>query len=276
MTDTHDALRTRRAPLEYWFVRAQSDALAFLVDFIVRRRQGTAEIRLSYWVRGIGRVTHDVANVWVDLPAGVRVGTSVFDGASTSGASNEVSWDLRFAPGRWLDPGRAAAPLRIFDMRIASAPGSRVTGSVIVDGEPFAFDEATGVVSHYWGVRLPDRWTWLSLNTEALDAEALIAHTRVWRTPLRVPVGYTYLRDAGEARYVISPLTGAAWATGSADAITVSSWRPFGRGASIAATRGSASTNDLGEGITQTLVADALIDGQRVPGRMGLETRGWP
>ena len=275
MTAAYHALRARGAPLEYWFVRAQNDTLAFLVDFIIRRKQGTAEIRSSYWVRGKGRVAHDVSRTWEDLPAGLRIGTSLFDATSTSGRSNEVSWDLRFAPGRWLEPGRAAAPLRIFDMQIASAPGSRLSGSVTVAGEAFTFDDSPGVVSHYWGVRLPDRWCWLSLNTDAVAAEALVAYTRVWRTPLRLPIGYTYVRDALETRYVISPLTGAARATGPGAAINVRSWRPFGRGSSITATQGLTSANDVGEGITQSLVADGLVDGQRVAGRMGLETRGW-
>ena len=40
-----DDMATRGAPLEYWFARLDTADLSFLVDFIVRRRVGTAEIR---------------------------------------------------------------------------------------------------------------------------------------------------------------------------------------------------------------------------------------
>ena len=42
-------LASRGAPLEYWFAKVHAPGLAFLVDLIVRRGVGAAEIRLSYW-----------------------------------------------------------------------------------------------------------------------------------------------------------------------------------------------------------------------------------
>ena len=52
------------APLEYWFFKLQAGPLAFLVDFIIRRHIGQAEVRISLWVRGQGRVLRTSADSW--------------------------------------------------------------------------------------------------------------------------------------------------------------------------------------------------------------------
>jgi hypothetical protein len=51
-----DDLVTRSTALEYWFVKVHAGDLAFLVDYIVRRAPGRAEVRVSLWTRGRPRV----------------------------------------------------------------------------------------------------------------------------------------------------------------------------------------------------------------------------
>jgi len=269
-------LRTRGAPVEYWFLKVNGTGLAFLADFIVRRARPAAEIRLSYWVRGAGRVHHDVRESWEIDGSTVRIGDGVFTDTATSGVSGDVRWDLRYRLGpRWLDPGGLGAKLLAFDTQIVLSPGARVSGEVIVGGEKFAFDDAPAVACHYWSRRLPDRWVWLSANTRDLDVEALFSRTRVGRLPWpRLSVAYVYVADATSTRYVISPLNGIARATGTADEIRVRTWSPRGSIA-VRVSRNGAANNDIGEGITQTLLADASVDGHELRGCVGLETRGW-
>jgi hypothetical protein len=68
-----DDFGTRGAPLEYWFLKFNQGRLAFLVDFIIRRRQHQAEVRLSLWVDGTGRVEHAFSSSWRANPTTVTV-----------------------------------------------------------------------------------------------------------------------------------------------------------------------------------------------------------
>ena len=68
-----DDFETREAPLEYWFLKFNQGRLAFLVDFIIRRRQHQAEVRLSLWVDGNGRVEHAFSSSWRANPTKVTV-----------------------------------------------------------------------------------------------------------------------------------------------------------------------------------------------------------
>ena len=85
---TRRALATRGAPFEYWYLKVNAGDLAFLVDFIVRRTTGRAEIRLSYWVRRAAHIVHETHERWeADGPA-VRVGEATFDDGATRGTSS--------------------------------------------------------------------------------------------------------------------------------------------------------------------------------------------
>ena len=64
-----DAFSPRpNAHLDYWFWKFHVGDLAFLVDLIVRRQTGLAEVRVSQWLRGVGRVVHDETQRLVDEP----------------------------------------------------------------------------------------------------------------------------------------------------------------------------------------------------------------
>src|SRR5690348_12279840 len=110
MPGLNDDMSTRSAPLEYWFARLDTADLSFLVDFIVRRRVGTAEIRVSAWIRGRGRVARTVTRSWTASGANVTVGD---DGTLTAdksrGRVNDIGWDLTWD----VDEARVAprAPL---------------------------------------------------------------------------------------------------------------------------------------------------------------------
>ncbi len=129
----------------------------------------------------------------------------------------------------------------------------------------FRVSNVPGLVSHYWGRRLPDRWWWVSANRfedSDVAVEALFARTRIWNSA-RVPMyaGYLWIEHLGVVQQVIHPLNGLIRVEGSPESFTLRA-RRLGRPAIIV--RCSAVMNsysDLGEGIKQTLLGNCLIDG---------------
>ena len=114
------ALAARRAPLEYWFIKLNAPDLAFLADLIIR--PAGAEIRLSVWVDGSGRVIRASGTPEVST-AGARIGESVIGAYASAGTAAGVTWDLRYEIGPvWVDPGRMVRALRPFDLELVSAP----------------------------------------------------------------------------------------------------------------------------------------------------------
>src|SRR3954465_9488265 len=73
-----DDFAGRLAPLEYWFLKVVSGDLAFLVDWIVRKDAGEAEVRVSLWVRGHGRVVRDTAQTWRVRGSTVEIADACF------------------------------------------------------------------------------------------------------------------------------------------------------------------------------------------------------
>jgi hypothetical protein len=74
MPDPVNEFASRGAPLEYWFWKVNKGTLAFLVDFIIRRRTGRAEVRVSLWVDGRGRVERIDSDSWSADAANLRIG----------------------------------------------------------------------------------------------------------------------------------------------------------------------------------------------------------
>jgi hypothetical protein len=71
-------------------------------------------------------------------------------------------------------------------MQLLSCPQARFQGSVRVGQERFAISDASGMLCHYWGVRLPARWCWVSasnLGGEAGAVEAIVLRSRLWGLP---------------------------------------------------------------------------------------------
>lgn len=270
--DATTALAARHAPLEYWFLKLNVPGLAFLVDLIAR--PSDAEVRLSYWVDGRGHVVHEpFARASTD-GATARVGENTLGLAASSGAAGTVEWRLRYVVGpRVVDPGQFTRLLRPFDLELVSLPGTRFDGEVIVDGRRFAIDGAPGLVAHYWGARLPPHWHWVSVNTADLDVDGVVSDSRIWGSPVTMRAGYLYVADGQHRRMVISPLTGLVRAREHGHELTISATAPSMGRLTARFTADPAQRNDLGMGISQTLVGDCEIAGRRIAGTAGIERR---
>ncbi len=273
-------LAMRGNPLEYWFFRLNAGSLAFLVDFIIRRSLGIAEMRVSFWVDGLGRVERLSSPTWLARGARVDIAECTFDQHGSRGRVADIEWDLRqelgssriyptVPPTRWLHP---------FDMEIASRPRARFSGQVRVAGVRFPCEDVPGLVSHYWGRRLPDSWWWISANLfedTDLAVEALLARTRVWNAArLAMNAGYLWIEDQGRRQLVIHPLNGLIRIAGTPESFTLEARRPGRPGFALRCSASPNTYNDLGEGIQQTLLGTCLIQGMGAArGTAGLEVR---
>jgi hypothetical protein len=276
MTD----LTVRGSPLEYWFFRLNTGPLAFLVDFIIRRRLGAAEMRVSLWVDGVGRVERLNSTAWRTERETVDAAECTIGPQRTTGRVDDVEWDLDLELGSSrIDP--AVPPVRLlhpFDMEIASRPRAKFTGQLTVGDRMFPCVDVPGLVSHYWGRRLPDRWWWISANLfedNDVAVEALFARTRVWNSA-RVPMnaGYLWIEHRGAVQQVIHPLNGLIRVEGSQEAFSLRARRLGRPGITVRCTAVPSSYSDLGEGIKQTLLGDCLIEGiGEARGTAGLEFR---
>jgi hypothetical protein len=276
-----DDFASRAAPLEYWFWKFHAGDLAFLVDFILRRRTDQAEVRVSLWVRGEGRVEHLVSRSWSADTNTVSVGDQRLTPSGSTGAAADISWDLRWQPGEPLVDPRPGflGPMHPFDMELLLRPAARFSGVVTVAGERFDVVDVPGLLTHYWGRRLARSWCWISA-TEFEDAperrvEVLIARSGLWgRDPLVLPFAYLWTTDGQRSELTISPVTGLIRQREVSNGIAMDMVRINGRRHRLSCTAGADTFNDLGEGIRQTLLAELIFDGHRaVAGRTGLEFR---
>jgi hypothetical protein len=278
-----DDLGSRGAPIEYWFLKFNLEDLAFLVDFIVRGDRDHGEMRLSLWVDGRGRVEHASFPAWSTETPFVTIGDCVLGADSSRGAVADVEWDLSYEPG----PARVhpAVPpvtwLHPFDTEIINRPGARFTGTVRVGDRRFTVPETPGLVSHYWGRRLMDRWLWISANQfdqPGFALEASVGWTRLWGLPApSMRIAYLWLQTPDFSHFVKSPVNGAIRVAGRSDEFTVSSRSITGRTIHLSCKAPMDSFNDLGEGIRQTLLGTCAIEGlATASGTAGLEWRQWP
>jgi hypothetical protein len=273
-------LAAQGSPLEYWFFRLNAGPLAFLVDFIVRRSMGNAEVRVSLALDGGGLVEQLDAATWVATGDRVVIGECTFDGEGSKGRVGDIEWDLRQELGgsriypqpppiRWLHP---------FDMEIVSRPRARFSGLVRVGAVIVPCAEVPGLVSHYWGRRLPDSWWWISANLfEDGDfaVEGLLAHTRFWSmAPIAMDTGYLWVEAHGRRHLVIHPLNGLIRIEGTPETFTLRARRLARPDFSLRCSAASDAYVDLGEGIRQTLLGTCVIEGMgKARGTAGLEFR---
>jgi hypothetical protein len=274
----------RRAPLEYWFFKFNSGPLAFLVDFIAWRRRQQAEVRLSLWVGDTGRVERTVAPTWRSTGTTTAIAGCELGWLASSGAVADVEWDLAYEAGPVrIDP--APQPLKLLrplDMQLLSRPQARFNGTVRVGDELFTVADAAGMLCHYWGRRLPDRWYWISCNHVAADAgdgavEAMVLHSRLWgMAHTGLDAGYLFLDQGDGTRLMISPLNGLLRVTGRWHDFQLTA-RPFSGGQSVRLDCSAPPEryNDLGQGIRQTLLGTCKVNGViAASGSAGLEMRG--
>jgi len=278
-----DAFTPREAALEYWFWTFHAGDLAFLTDFIVRRRTGEGEIRISLWVRGQGRVEHFRTAEWSADSKRITIGDGPLAPDGSTGAVDDIAWNLRWSTGEQAispTPGLSgrANPL---DMKFLLRPDARFDGFVRIGGETFAVAKEPGSFTHYWGRRLPDQWLWISATRfeghPEQRLEAAIGRSRLWgRFPMPTPISYVWITDGGRSELTVSPLNGLVRKRRDGDTIAIDVRRWNGQRHRITCRAGT-SQNDLGEGIRQTLLGELTLDGlSAVAGTVGIETRGWP
>ena len=278
-----DDFESRGAPLEYWFFKFNHGHLAFLVDFITRRRQQQAEVRLSLWVRGNGRVERACSPSWRTNYTTVAIAGCELGPQASRGAVADIEWQLDYEAGpARIDP--APGPLKVLrpmDMQLLSRPQARFQGSVRVGEQLFAISDAAGMLCHYWGARLPERWCWISaskLGGEDGTVEAMLLRSRLWGLPYpRLDTGYCFVTQGNRTRMLISPLNALMRLQGSWHEFRLHA-RPLTGGERIRLDCSAAPEqyNDLGEGIRQTLLGTCRLDGPTgVSGSAGLEVRGY-
>jgi hypothetical protein len=102
-----------------------------------------------------------------------------------------------------------------------------------------------------------------------------VSDSRLWGLPgPTMRAGYLYVADRQRQRLVISPLTGLVRARQSEGGLVVDAIAPRMGRVTARFRADPALFNDLGMGITQTLVGDCEIAGRRIEGVAGIERRG--
>ncbi len=275
---THD-LANRGTPLEYWFWTVRTREVGLIVDLIIRRQLGLAEVRVSAWTPSVQPVVHDVSTTWSADAFGVRVGSAHVDANGSTGSAGAIAWDLSWE----LGPARLAprpgwlGPLHPFDMELVGMPRAHLRGSLHIGDRALLLDDP-GTVNHYWGRRLPDSWAWVSVigsdEDRGFGLEALLVQSRLWGRRARIPAGYVWLLEQGRVEQTVVPLTGVVSASAGATHVEITSLRMDGRRHRISCTAASESFNDAGEGIRQSVLATASLDGRQiVAGTAMLELR---
>lgn len=281
-------LRLRGAALEYWFFTFRAGELQFLVDFISRRGPDPqVEVRVSRWVDGAGAVVREQGAPIAGTDSIIETPGARLAASSSAGAVADCRWELTWDLGPWrVDPLPALlAAARTSDMDVAAIPGTLFDGWVEVDGRRFDVARRPGVVMHYWGRRLPDRWIWVSAS-EFIDApdrrvEALLGWTSTWGRGPRRPIGYVWTTDGVRDEMTVSPLNGLIRVQRRLEerdgmtSVILSSQRILGARHRLEVSAPVGQFNDIGDGIDQTLLGDLVFDGVRaVPGTVGFEHRG--
>ena len=280
-----DAFSPRpNAHLDYWFWKFHVGDLAFLVDLIVRRQTGLAEVRVSQWLRGVGRVVHDETSDWSTSPAEVRIGRTILQQGRCTGSTDDIAWDLSWREGEVLSPMRGLiARVEPFDTTLVVWPQAMFSGSVQVGAERFELSDLPGTFYHYWGRRLADRWIWLSAthlegHPERRVEGLFAARSRLYgRVPAPLPVSLLWTIDGDRREELVSAVNAVIRVKADRSTVSVEARGILGARHRLVASWGDVTPNDIGEGIIQTMHADLAVDGvQATSGTVGLEVRGYP
>jgi hypothetical protein len=283
--DQVHSFEPRGAAIDYWFWKFHVDDLALLVDVIIRRPARTAEVRVSLWLGGIGRVIHSVSQDWSATPDEISAGTTQLRPGACTGDAEDVSWDLRWDDGATMVNPLVGPLARFepFDTTVLTWPLARFDGWVRVGDRQFDVRDVPGAFYHYWGRSLSSQWVWISATSfeddpgRRLEGIVQIRTRLLGGPPYPVTLGYLWSTDGDRADLTVSTVNGLIRARPVAEGIAIDTIRLGGPRHRLVANWGSALPNDIGEGIVQTMHADLVLDGHRaVPGTVGLETRGWP
>ena len=273
------------ATFDYWFWKFHVDDLAVIVDVIVRRPAGSAEVRVSYWLGGVGRVIHARTTQWSTSPDRVTVDAVELAAGRSAGGAGDASWDLRWDGGGVLLAPLPAIVTRMnaLDTTIVTWPLARFTGTFTVGDRRFAVSDVAGAFYHYWGRALAPRWVWLSASAfdgePARRLEAIVAiRSRLFGGPIYpVTLGYLWSSDGDRSDTTVSTVNGLIRLREVPSGIEIRTTKLGGPRHLVRATWGSPLPNDIGDGIVQTMLGDAVIDGHAATaGTVGFESRAWP
>jgi hypothetical protein len=279
-----DPFAPRSSALDFWFWKFHVDDLALLVDVIIRRAPRSAEVRVSLWLGGAGRVIHAQTIDLTATPTEIVAGLTQLRAGASIGEAEDVRWDLRWQEGPLVTPlGGAMSRLEPFDTVLLVWPFARFDGWVEIGDRRFDVRDVPGTFYHYWGRGLAPQWVWLSASSFDGEpdrrVEAIVAiRTRLLGGPVwPVTLGYLWSTDGAGTDLTISTVNGLVRTRPIDGGIAIRSSRLGGPGHEVTATWGATRPNDIGAGIVQTMHADATVDGHRATaGTVGLETRAWP
>jgi len=245
--------------LKYWFFKVNAGPIALLVDWIVYSQRHEQWMRIS-----IHTPTRRTVLVDRTSAAGTR---SFLTSRHTAGSHGEVQWNLAIEDGdRWLVPDIfPARATHMPDLILATAPRSVFRGWITYDGQRFGVEAAPGVLSHYWGRQLAPSWWWAAahqFDRPDVVVECSVMRSHLWGSPMRLPLGYLYLRDGTRELLLMSP-PNRIRVNGTPAAFTIE-FRRWLRPSIILRAVGS-DYGDLGDRIVNTLVGNLEVwEGRRL------------
>ena len=276
-----EEFRSRGARLEYWFIKVRSGELSFLVDWIVRRGSGEAEVRISLFVRGAGRVLRTRAGAWRDSDATVARRRMHPDAAFLQRGRRRRPLGPDLRPGRdearpGAPAGQGAAPVRPAACRASPCPVQRDDRRLRRDlhprrrrrdAEPLlgpAAARLAGCGCPPTGLATGTGW-WRPRSSGLASGATAVAASSV-ATPCST--------TAASTTQILAPTYGHLTVDGTRESFEIDAWTR-GRKVRLTASAPRSAFNDLGEGIHQTLLGDVTVHGWGSSrGSAGLEFRG--
>jgi hypothetical protein len=265
----------RHTALDYAFFKLNlpEQHVALLVDFIIRRRQRIAQVRVSVHApegSGVYLAEHPLERLTVASSSANACAISLGDcwlrATGSRGAVEAAAWDLTFHPtGPLLNPLLTiAGPLNPFDMALKTIPNVRFSGAMTIAGQTYEVHDAHGMVSSYAGRALPERWFWVSCNAfdrEDLALECLVSRSALFGSPLYATAGYLYLSTADRTEWILAPLNGSIRLAGTREAISITAWRFGGARYVLRGEVAPQDFHDLGDRIWNTLIGSCTLEG---------------
>jgi len=263
------------AGYEYWFFKLNAGPVALLVDWVIRRRERRAFVRVSSHAPGFRSVQ------FLDVEAADVLEAASRLPAVTAGRVGDTTWALEAEViDGWIAPDVfPARALQMADVSLVSAPQVAFRGRVEVGDHQESPAGARGMIAHYWGRQLPTAWWWISAQPQDrpdFAVEAAVLRTALWGGPLHMRMAYLYCREGAARRLWTSP-PHRSLVAGSAAAFEIKFAGLSGAPVRVRA-RGR-DYADLGDGIVNTLVGDLEVwEGRRLwaraDGCAALELRG--
>lgn len=261
------------ALLEYWFFKVNSGSVALLVDWIAKRHANEHWLRVSIY-------SPFNREVLFEKQIDFMTDGNFLNTQHTAGRLGNVEWELNIeSVSDWIKPDIfPAGILRMTDLALVSAPQANFTGWIRHGGKQFAIQNATGIISHYWGRQLASEWWWISANQfdqAEIAVECSIFRSSLWGSSMKIPLAYLFLHQKGKKELVMAPF-GLSNLKGSVENFEIEIKRIGAE--SITLIGVGRDYGDLGDGIVNTLVGDLDIRiGKkliaRAKGSVGIEHR---